>query len=59
MNIFVYETLKEFFPAPLMPAIRQPSNLRRILHGSKLHPITRFKTPAIASTTNRPFSDSM
>jgi hypothetical protein len=35
------ENLKEFFPAPPMPALRQPPNLRRILCGSKLHPIRR------------------
>ena len=35
------ETLREIFPGPPMPALRQPSNLRRILCGSKLHPIKR------------------
>jgi hypothetical protein len=35
------ETLKEVFPAPPMPALRQPPNLRRILCGSKLHPVRR------------------
>ena len=35
------ENLKEVFPAPPMPALRQPPNLRRLLCGSKLHPVKR------------------
>ena len=35
------ENLKEVFPAPPMPALRQPSNLRRLSCGSKLHPVKR------------------
>ena len=35
------ENLKEVFPAPPMAALRQPPNLRRILCGSKLHPVKR------------------
>jgi hypothetical protein len=35
------EHLKEVFPSPPMAALRQPPNLRRILCGSKLHPVRR------------------
>ena len=36
------ETLKEIFPAPPMPAFRQPKNLRRILCCSRLKPVKRI-----------------
>ena len=35
------DKLEEFFPAPPMPALRQPKNLRRILCSSKLKPVQR------------------
>ena len=35
------ETLKEIFPAPPMPALRQPKNIRRILCSSRLPPVKR------------------
>ena len=35
------KSLEEIFPAPPMPALRQPPNLRRILCGSKLNPVKR------------------
>ena len=35
------DKLVEFFPAPPMPALRQPKNLRRILCSSKLKPVQR------------------
>ena len=36
------ENLKEVFPAPPMPALRQPKNLRRILCCSRLKPVKRI-----------------
>ena len=39
--LFANPNLKEIYPDPPMPALRQPKNLRRILCRSKLHPITR------------------
>ena len=37
------ENLKEVFPDPPMPALRQPPNLRRILCTSKLQPVKRLQ----------------
>ena len=48
------ENLKEVFPAPPMPALRQPSNLRRILCGSKLHPIKRANRVQRGTHKNAP-----
>ena len=42
MSIKKNENLKEVFPAPPMPALRQPKNLRRILCCSRLKPVKRI-----------------
>ena len=39
--VFTAPHLKEVFPAPPMPAYRQPDNLRKLLCKSKLFPVSR------------------
>ena len=46
--------LKEIFPGPPMPALRQPKNLRRILCKSKLNPVKRINNLRRGTHKNAP-----
>ena len=46
--------LKEVFPDPPMPALRQPPNLRRILCTSKLQPVQRAQRLQIGTHRSSP-----
>ena len=48
------EELKEIFPAPPMPALRQPKNLRRLLCSSRLAPVKRLDRVRRGTHKNAP-----